>query len=119
MIQDFRFAFLFAGLSLFSASAMAQTAPPVFSIPVKDHPVIEASLKASLEQEVHFKAKSFVVDWSASSLKCMTVESSEMTPDVPLGVCSIELSAFQVSAKAAVLKTNHGYVVSILQADVD
>lgn len=125
---------LTAALSLIALTAVAQQSSPIPvllppvpgvagytpAIPMRDTPLIEEMIKQKLQEAVGFNdLQRFSVDWRPSSLKCLAVEPSEMDPDKILRICEIKAHAFQIEAKAAIIKNDHGYDVSIIYAHVE
>jgi hypothetical protein len=103
---------------LFSVAAVVAQAQPFFGIPMKDTDQIEQRIQESLQLETGFaQLRDFRVDWT--QLQCMQVEPSEMDPDAQLGVCVVNVSAFQVESKAAIVRKASGYDVSIVYANVE
>lgn len=125
---------LTAALSLIALTAVAQQSSPVPvllppapgfagytpAIPMRDTPLLEKIIKQKLQERVGWNdLQQFSVDWRPSSLKCLAVEPSEMDPDKVLRICEIKAYAFQIEAKAAIIKNDSGYDVSIIYAHIE
>lgn len=52
-------------------------------------------------------------------VSALQVAPSEMDPDAQLGVCVVNVSAFQVESKAAIVRKAQGYSISIVYANVE
>lgn len=100
-------------------SAVQVVASPYFGIPIKDTDGIERQIEQALLKEVGFDSlQEFKVDWTPSSFKCMQVEPSEINP-ADVGVCVVNVHAFQVLSKVAIIRKQSGYDVSVIYADVE
>lgn len=88
-------------------------------IPPKDRPALEKRIQAALEARTGVQSfRNFVVDWTPDSVRCVPAES-EMDPDAEMGVCAVKVSAFQLDAQVAIIKTVTGYSISVIYANVE
>lgn len=98
---------------------ISASASPYFGIPIKDTDGIEQQIEQALLKEVGFDSlQEFKVDWTPKSFKCMQVEPSEINPS-DVGVCVVNVHAFQVLSKVAIIRKQSGYDVSVIYADVE
>ena len=100
-------------------ASLQVVASPYFGIPIKDTDGIERQIEQALLKEVGFdKLQEFKVDWTQNSFKCMQVEPSEINP-ADVGVCVVNVHAFQVLSKVAIVRKQSGYDVSVIYADLE
>lgn len=121
---------LSVSLILATLTATAQQTSPVpvllppqsgaVGLPANHTAFLEQLIQQRLKEKTGFaELQQFSVDWTQNSLKCMQVEPSEMTPDQIITMCEVKAHAFQVEAKAAIIRVDNTYRVSILFANVE
>lgn len=118
---------MLSATSLTTITAAADTKIPVIAfsedvpmgIPLRDVAPLEARLKKALEKSAGIgKLREFGVDWKPSSLQCISTPN-EMNEGETYGICVVSLGAYMVQAKAAIVKSEEGYSVRIIYANVD
>ena len=109
---------------IFLTLAWSATSQAFFLIPMRDMGAIEKNILTQIKLKLvedgvsQHGVANYSLDWTQKSFRCVEADAPFL-PEIQVGTCVITAKADGITALAAIVKNDTGYVTTILTIEVE